>query len=373
MNETKIESSSPAPTNHFLDALSCHSLLGDLQYGKIGSLPVSLLYFQLDTFLKQAHTRYAPEVGTIPRRLLEHNLKVGRSRATSEMLSIDADVVFQYDTQSKNTDITFKAYFQNPGFERPIEQHRVVLHVLVTEPDGLKRSVSVPLQPLMVGWGDVAEGHQGYSHSISFFDDEGSPIEQWFYIGITSRNWLERMEEHFQEMRSGSNKRFHAAWRTYAGNSRVMLGSELIVLNHSFDGIMAWEEEQVDIHMANGKSLNMIPGGFKGLRFLHEHRLTRGVNISLEERETAIFEYAQQGSTRAGVPNLLLARMWRDDEFYLKVLAGRDDVLTPAQVMTIRQLAAAGKDERLILEIVGARNVEQVKRVLAGKTYKRIS
>ena len=41
----------------------------------------------------------------------------------------------------------------------------------------------------------------------------------------------------------------------------MVLGSELAVLNHSYEGIMAWEEEQVDIHMAAGRSLNMIPGG----------------------------------------------------------------------------------------------------------------
>jgi len=97
----------------------------------------------------------------------------------------------------------------------------------------VKRSVSLPLQALMVGWGDVAEGHQGYAHSIAFFVEEGVHVlEQWVYIGITSRNWLERMEEHLQEMRSGSNKRFHAAWRAYAGNSRLVLCSELIVLTH---------------------------------------------------------------------------------------------------------------------------------------------
>lgn len=289
------------------------------------------------------------------------------------MLPIDADVVFTYDAKSKKTDVRFKAYFQNVGFERPVAQHRVVLHVQVKESNDLKRSVSVPLQSLMVGWGDVAEGHQGYSHSITFFDEEDSVVEQWYYIGITSRNWLERMEEHFREMRSGSNKRFHAAWRTYAGNSRVMLCSELIVLNHSFDGIMDWEEEQVDLLMAERKALNMIPGGRKGLRFLHEHRLTTSANISLEERENAINEYVRRGGIRAGVPNLFLAKLWRDEEFYLKVLAGRDDVLTPAQVISIRKLAAEGKDERFICEIVEARNIDQVKRVLAGKTYKRIS
>jgi hypothetical protein len=363
---------SDVPTKHFLEPRSCQILLGDLQRGKIGSLPISMLYFQLEAFLRHARKNYSPEIGMIPQRLLAHNSKIGRSRATCEMLPIDADIVFRYDAQSKKTDVVFKAYFKSLGYERPPGHHRVVLHVLVTEPNNIKRSVSVPLQPLMVGWGDVAEGHQGYSHSIAFSDEGGTFLEQWFYVGVTSRNWLERMEEHVQEIRSGSNKRFHAAWRTYAGNSQVMLSSELVVLNHSFEGIMAWEEEQVDVHMAQGLSLNMIPGGFKGLQFLHQHRLTPSVSISLEERENAILEYVKREGTRVRVPNLLLAKLWRDDEFYLKVLAGRDDVLTPAQVVAIRQMANEGKNERTIFETVGARNLDQVRRVLAGKTYKRI-
>jgi hypothetical protein len=72
------------------------------------------------------------------------------------------------------------------------------------------------------------------------------------------------------------------------------------------------------------------------------------------------------GGSRGSLDNATL------HEFYLKVLAGRDDVLTPAQVVAIRHLAAEVKDERLIFEIVGARNVDQVKRVLAGKTYRRV-
>ena len=362
-----------ASSNQFLDPRSCDELLGGLRHGNIGSLPVSLLYFQLEFFLRYAQRDYAAEVGTIPHRVREHNLKGSRSRATSEMLPIDADVVFEFDARSQKSNIAFKAYFQHPGFERPPDQRRVVLHVLVIETDGLRRSVSLPLQALMVGWGDVDEGYQGYNHSICFLAEEGHPLEQWYYAGVTSRNWLERMEQHLQEIRSGSNKRFHAAWRTYAGDCQVVLGSELVVLNHSYEGIMAWEEEQVDIQMAAGRSLNMIPGGFKGLRFLHEHRLSTSLNISLKERENAIREYVRRGGGRPRVPNLLLTELWRHDKFYLKVLAGRDDVLTPGQVMAIRQLAAQGKDERQIFEIVGARNVDQVKRVITGKTYKRIS
>ena len=77
MHATAMKRGTPAVPNHFLDPRSCHELLGNLRYGNIGSLPVSLLYFQLHYFLRDAHKNYAPEVGTIPRRLREHNLKVG--------------------------------------------------------------------------------------------------------------------------------------------------------------------------------------------------------------------------------------------------------------------------------------------------------
>jgi len=51
---------------------------------------------------------------------------------------------------------------------------------------------------------------------------------------------------------------------------------------------MDWEEEQVDIHMAAGSSLNMIPGGFKGLRLLMSTLLAQsGANrISLQRIST---------------------------------------------------------------------------------------
>lgn len=348
-------------------------LLGGLRSGGIGSLPVSLLYFQLNAFLANPRHGVRAEIRDIPRLLLEHNASPRRRREISEMLPIDADLVFERDAASGATSIDWKPYFLNPGFERPQGHRRVVLHVHVTEADGMRRTVSVPLQALMAGYGDVNEGHQGYAHTIAFLDAAGSPIEEWFYLGVSSRNWLVRMEEHMREIRSGSGKRFHAAWRAYAGDSRVMLNSELIVLNHSFAGIMGWEEQQVDAHMAAGNSLNMIPGGFKGMRFLHEHRVTRRARMSLDERDKAIEAYVRREGIRPSLPNPFLARLWEDDAFYLKVLAGRSDVLVPAQVLEIRRLSAGGTDEAAIAVAVGARNVEQVRRVLAGKTYRRVT
>jgi hypothetical protein len=359
------------PPKRFLNLKAIHNLIGDLKDGHIGSLPVSLFYFQLEAFLKNTEAAPDASLARIPGQLLAHN-KQPRKLNLCEMAQIDADVVLTYDPTTRRSTTEWKAYFKYPKFVRPAGQQRVVLHIVVKEATGLTRSISVPLQVLMEGYGDVSEGHQGYAHSLTFMDRSGDILNQVYYVGITSRNWLVRMEEHLAEVRAGSNKRFHAAWRAYAGDTNVMLGSELIVLNHSFKGIMDWEEEQVDAQMAAGKSLNMIPGGFKGLRFLHEHRITDRVEVSLAERDQAIAEYARRAGVRAGVPNLFLAELWRDDEFYLKVLAGRSDVLTPGQVLAIRDLAAKGRTPQQIFEAVGARNVEQVQRVLAGKTYTRV-
>src|SRR5262249_5926666 len=110
----------------FLDVRAVHSLLGPLPHGKIGSLPLQLLYFQLDAFLRGAAKSYAPAVGTIPLKLLEHNRTRTKNNGTCDLLPIDADVVFTYDAPTEHTDMTFKAYFENPGFERPPHEHRVV-------------------------------------------------------------------------------------------------------------------------------------------------------------------------------------------------------------------------------------------------------
>src|SRR5207253_4047973 len=65
--------------------------------------------------------------------------------------------------------------------------------------------------------------YQCYSHSIGLQDPPATgTIEETYYCGITSRNWLKRMAEHFAEVRNGSNKTFHRAWRQYQGNANVL-------------------------------------------------------------------------------------------------------------------------------------------------------
>lgn len=180
------------------------------------------------------------------------------------------------------------------------------------------------------------------------------------------------MKEHIREaFKKNSKKKFHRAWRDYIGKQDVLLNSELVVTNHSFKEIMDWEECEVDKQMAKNTSLNMIPGGFKGLKFLHEHRITNRDELSLDERDKAIAEYARK-HPKAGIPNLLISELWEDDDYATAVICGADGRLSVSQVREIRKLNNMNMPLEKIVETVQAKNLEQVKRVLSGQTYSRI-
>lgn len=82
-------------------------------------------------------------------------------------------------------------------------------------------------------------------------------------------------------------------------------------INHEKDDAMKWEEVTVD----KWASDEYGPGGYKGLKFLHEHRITYRVDILLKERNRAIAEYVGQ-NPRKKIANPLIAELWEDDEYY---------------------------------------------------------
>lgn len=247
----------------------------------------------------------------------------------------------------------------------------MVFHLVYHEIEGTQWSISFPVQIVMKGFPKIPDGYMGYSHGIALRAPDGTLGTQFNYIGITKRNWLKRMAEHFNEVRRGSNKTFHAAWRKYAGSSDAMLVSELIINNHTLDQIMGWEEYEVDQQMDAGTSLNMVPGGFKGLKFLHEHRLTSGSRITLEERDAAVETY-QILNPRAGVPNLLVSQLWKNQQYAELVICGPEGRLSPNQVRRVREMGSQGISAESIVALVGAKDVLQVERVLSGHTYARI-
>jgi hypothetical protein len=291
----------------------------------------------IQTTSRRRH-RSTPQVsdaltGVVDRMLADNIHRAGRP-AWSLFGGLDFDLALQYRKlpgDDRPTLLTRVApYFDQPQYKRPDGQRRVVLHI-----------------------------------------DDGSLGMQHFYIGISKRNWLERMGEHFREIRNGSNKTFHAAWRQYVGTKKARLHSELIVTNHTFKQIMDWEEDQVDLQKKQGNSLNMIPGGFKGLKFLHEHRLLASLNATLEEREAAIALH-EVINPRAGIPNLLISALWKDPDYAALVICGVEGRLSQDQVREIRALAAQGIAHKDIMTSVGARNILQVRRVAEGLTYARI-
>lgn len=90
---------------------------------------------------------------------------------------------------------------------------------------------------------------------------------------------------------------------------------------------MNWEESKVKKVASDQYGLNMIPGGFAGLKYLHKHRIINRIDITLEEREDAINRFARK-HPRRGIPNPFIAELWEDDEFYAKIMSARSKTLS---------------------------------------------
>lgn len=298
-------------------------------------------------------------------RLLESNRTSQGKNAWERLYRYDADIGFTLDLAGMKIDYEVKAYYKYPELARPISDQRVVGQFWQRYENGTKWGYKMPLQCLLKNWGDANEGYKCYLHTIT------SDAAEFSYAGITKRNWLGRLDEHLYEMRTGSRKLFHKAWRDSLSLSNIAYGSELLDINASYDVAMSWEEWFVDTYTLRPNGLNMIPGGLKGLEFLHEHRITDRVQISLEERDHAVAEYVRR-NPRKGIPNPFISELWKDDDFYLRVMAAREKTLSPDQVKQIRTLAAFGWDEAKITDEVEALNELQVRNVLKGKTYKRV-
>jgi hypothetical protein len=160
MHATAIKRGTPAVPNHFLDPRSCHELLGNLRYGNIGSLPVSLLYFQLHYFLRDAHKNYAPEVGTIPRRLREHNLKVGAALIRALANSIETARVCGLGSLNKR----IRRHSQSTA--RPTSTHSVC-------PDSMSLPQLNPVEPPWYGPVCPVVG-EGWHREVSPYPDRHS-------------------------------------------------------------------------------------------------------------------------------------------------------------------------------------------------------
>ncbi len=349
----------------YLDKRNCRALLPQIHGLSIARI--------LDDYLQKEIDKAMP--GLID-ALIMHNEKTSHLKRGSQRLR-NSPVDISLISNINNRDIDVQS------IQKPMIDPSNFLTVLNYE-NKVSWKTIVPLQFLLKGWGDANRGHQCYMHTISKYEsqkintadiysdlytDKAVGSDHYHYVGITGRNWLERFREHMGEMGRGSRKRFHSAWRQSTGQVNVHFSSHLLNINLTYKEAMSWEEYHTDRIGPN--LLNMISGGFKGLRELHKYGIINRRDISLEERDRAIAKYARQ-NPRKGMPNPFIAELWKDDDYYLKVIEARPKTLSPEQVRKIRTLADQNRTLLQIVEEVGALNELQVKNVISGKTYQRI-
>lgn len=191
------------------------------------------------------------------------------------------------------------------------------------------------------------------------------------YVGITKQGWQTRYNQHLRDAASGSPYLFHEALRD--SNNFDLVEHEVYSAGLSYEQAMNVEEHWVEQISLYPKGLNMIPGGYAGLRYLGKMNALRPGETG-EQRDRAISD-AMRGRTderKGGTSNSLIAEHWNNPVYASAVICNRDDRLSPDQIRMARILADCEWTEERIASHICARNLNQVKRLLAGNTYTRI-
>lgn len=209
-----------------------------------------------------------------------------------------------------------------------------------------------------------------YQH---IFGNGGSyPNDGYFYVGVTTRSWQKRWAEHKRAIGSGSPLLFHRKFREEEEGGRVTyIHHKVMGITDDLEKLYEAEEFLVEGHWQDQRRLNMIPGGKSGLRYLRENGLIQQSVVPMPDERDRILNDWLKDHPRKGLPAPWVSEKWRDNDWAIAQICGRDDRLSKDQVQAIRKLAKEYSAEEIFARI-GARNIAQVKRVLEGKTYTRV-
>lgn len=230
--------------------------------------------------------------------------------------------------------------------------------------------ITVPFSYILRPAKPCANGYQVYHHEF-MAGYEGGRVYDAAYIGITKRGWRTRWREHYRSAMFGSHYRFHRAIRQYEGN--VIARHEVLACGITEEKALHLEERLVENATLYPLGLNMVPGGNKGLEYLRRiGAIGQTERISPDERHEIVDRFFDTTS-RKGTPNPLAAANWMDPSYAEKVICAGPDRLKPQQIRDARYFASLGHEAEHIATRIEARNVAQVKRLLAGDTYSRIT
>lgn len=229
---------------------------------------------------------------------------------------------------------------------------------------------SIPARMLLSPQHFPKKAYVLYQH---IFGAGGSyPTDGYFYVGVTTRSWQKRWSEHKRSIQGGSSLRFHRKYREEQEGGRISyVHHKVMAITDNLEELYDLEEYLVDGHWDDKRRLNMIPGGKSGLKYLRENGLLSRTMIPMpDDRDRIVSEWMKE-HPRKGLPAPWVSEKWQDDNWAVAQICGRDGRLSVEQVRAIRELARKHTAEE-IFERIGAKNVEQVKRVLDGKTYTRV-
>ena len=206
------------------------------------------------------------------------------------------------------------------------------------------------------------------------------------YVGITSRTWQQRAKEHEYAAGRNSMLLFHRALR---GELFAVHTHEHIVLRAGLTRAQALRIEEVEVeartlHGLHPNGLNMIPGGEAGLRFLSKMLKQPSTSIKVDDidglLEMAVNQSLRQPclSEKGAHTNAKLVKLWEQDISYrIKAMTNQQRRLSYRQICNARIWDAAGWPIEKIHERINgmderAVSIEQVERLLAGKSFETI-
>lgn len=244
----------------------------------------------------------------------------------------------------------------------------VLQFIVATNPGEPKRAIEAPMRFAFKGMRDLTIGYMVYTHAIVMKNGD-----TYVYYGITSRHWLHRLKEHETDAAKGSPLLFHRALREKMKDA-AWFYSTLIAAGRTKDEAYDMEEYLVSKYSFcrdHIGGLNLIPGGYEGIRWLGRFGGIIDRTVEPEERDSIVARIATD-NPRLGISNPIVAALWEDDAYAEAVICGGENRLSADQVRHIRMLAAEGYAVNRIVDMSGASNVEQVNRVISGRTYSRI-
>lgn len=218
-----------------------------------------------------------------------------------------------------------------------------------------QHTISIPLNELLRS---VTRGHLVYLHGLL----TETPLT---YIGLTKQGWRQRLNQHLHQSRNGSNLLFHKALREHTD---IPLCTRIVAAGLSYENAMDMEERLVSLSLYP-RGLNMIPGGFAGLRYLS----TLGLHAKTLKQRDALLEDLTKKPSLMGRPNPLCAARWAtDQDFINRVICGHSGRLSVDEINSIRRLCSFGMGQDQIQSFHPEISPKKIANIVKGKYYSRV-